>query len=651
MRLLCCVATAGTVISSALAYCEAAEPKVRPERPRVFLRAKSWDGPSIEQIKTWLDRDEYKLVLKKFASPGNPQTINFALMYLLKGDEAAGKAAIERLKQYQADTSESPSYTGIVAERAAAVYDWLHDHPAMTPEVRKSIAAELERAGDDYYKSLKAGGPSTPFYSRVAGAMAGLTAIGLALHGDSPKADEYVRFAADYLKTKNGTIREVEDGAAGGASYAYHHMFTDLGNIVGAWRSATDWDAAAWIKENQGNWLERQVLFQMWMTYPNRQFVKEGDVWGVDQPDASKFTQGFDVVTGITRNGFGRTWADEHFKHWGERFLHPEFVWEYAVFNNPDIPAKPLSGLPRTEVFSPKLHGYVCWRSAWAPDSTIIHFKCGETVDHHGTYDQGKFIIYRQTPLAIKNGAYIGYKTPHHMYYKSPWSANCVVFTGPNWDGMQPKIDFDGTPSWAEWKAERDKTIKHPQTGILQATEANDKFARAIGDLSGSCPPGTKWTRELVFLGYKYLIVVDRVKAAKDIQHRWTLHTINQPKIDRALATADNGPSRLFCKTLLPAAAKLTLVGGEGHEYDYNGKNRLPDKKPAVGGPESQMGAWRLDVTPADGDAETLYVHVLYPTETKTEKMPESSLTQADGRLLVTVGDLTHAFTAPSGGR
>jgi len=35
-------------------------PKVREERPRLFVRAKAWDGPSVEKIKTWMDRPEYK---------------------------------------------------------------------------------------------------------------------------------------------------------------------------------------------------------------------------------------------------------------------------------------------------------------------------------------------------------------------------------------------------------------------------------------------------------------------------------------------------------------------------------------------------------------------------------------------------------------
>lgn len=653
MKSPCLIATVGLVVMSWLAIASASEPKVRPERPRLFLRAGKWDGPSVEQIKSWVNREDYKLVLRKLASPSYPQAINFALLYMLTGDEAAGKSAVARLKGFRFSSSESPSYTGIQVQCAAAVYDWLHDHPDMTGEVRQAIAAELERAADSYYKSLKSGGPSTPFYSRVGGAIGGLTAAALALHGDSPKAEEYVRFAAEYLKTKKGTVRQMEDGAAGGASYAFHHMFTDLANTVAAWRSASDWDAAAWIKENQDNWLERQLLFQIWMTYPNGHFVKEGDVWGVDLDDGSKFRMGADGVTSITKNGFGQTWGQQHRQRHGERFIHPIHVWQYAVFYNPDIPARPLAELPRAEVFSPKLHGYVCWRSSWELDATIIHFRCGETVDHHATYDQGKFIIFRQTPLAIKNGAYIGYKTPHHMYYKSPWSANCVVFAGPNWDGMQPHINFHGKPSWEEWKAHRDKTVNRPPTGVLLATEANDRLARASGDLSGSCPPGTTWKRELLFLDYKYLIVVDRVKAGQDINHRWTLHTTNQPRIDGTLAVADNGPSRLFCRTLLPANARLELVGGEGRLFDYNGKSRMPVDKggkpytPKIG-PNSQLGQWRLDVTPGDGASETLYVHVLFPTEIQTEAMPACSAAVDGGNIIVKVGDLTHTFAAPA---
>ena len=184
-------------------------PTVRPERPRVFLRAKAWDGPSIEKIRRWMKLPEYRQRAKKL----HRTAIGNALLYLLTDDKAAGKRAVEGLKRFRIGGS-SPSYSGIEAQKCAALYDWLHDHPDLDPESRAKIIAHLEHWGDYYLRYLKSGGP-TPFYSRISGAIAGLTAIGLSLHGDSPKADKYVRYAAYYLKNKIGTIRQVEDGATG----------------------------------------------------------------------------------------------------------------------------------------------------------------------------------------------------------------------------------------------------------------------------------------------------------------------------------------------------------------------------------------------------------------------------------------------------
>lgn len=629
---------------------EGPAPAVRKERPRVFLRAKAWDGPSLEKIRGWMKRAEYQRRAKKLPRT----TIGLALLYMLNDDKAAGKKAVARFNRARISGS-SPSYSGIEAQKAAALYDWLHDHPDFDKASRERKRKHLEQWGDRFIRYLKGGG-ATPFYSRISGAIAGLTAIGLSLHGDSPKADEYVRYAADYLRTRIGTIREVEDGATCGGCYGYHHEFTDLANLVGAWRSATDWDAALWIRRHQGNWLERQLLFQIWNTHPNGCFVQDGDIWAGKPNDVSQYRMQIDAVTGMYRNGFGRTWADVMARRWPNwegrpSDYHFQYIWEFFVFNDPEVPSRALAELGRTAVFSPRLHGIVCWRDSWRPDAIIIHFKCGETVDHHATYDQGRFVIYRLVPLAIKNGAYIGgYRRSHHRYYKSVWSANCVIFTGPGYHGEQPRIDFDGTPSWSQWLAARNRRVRRPPTGVLLATEANDRFARALGDFSGSTRGGSLWTRELVFLGYRYLIVLDRVRLGTGLtRHRWTLHTVNEPRVTGPLAVADNGPGRLFCRTLLPANPKLTKVGGPGHEFDYDGKNHWPRgyKKGTPFPPRLQMGAWRLDVEPADGAKECTYLHVLYPTDTKTAAMPPCSVEKQGERLVVKVGDLSHTFEPP----
>ncbi|MFW6159301.1 MAG: hypothetical protein ACOC8E_08090 [Planctomycetota bacterium] len=682
-------------------------PTVRKEHPRIFIRAKAWDGPSVEKVKSWMDRPEYQAKIKKVREKlegGGKKNMKLATLWLFAEDVEAGRKLLDRYMS-QRTSGHTPSYWGIVDQRMAACYDWLYDHPDFTDEMKKNRRHYLNlrcQANMGYLKRHK----ENPFYSRFSGCLGALTACALAIADEHPRGKEYLKFAYDCLREEMGTIRQAEDGATGGGSYAYMHEFTDLANAVACWRSATDWDAADWIQEKQGDWAERQALYQIWMTYPNGRFVKDGDTWGRDTKDYQQYRMSLDAVTNMYRLGVGRTHADRIDERYGVLDIHNIYMWEWFVFNDPEVPARPYSTLGRAQVFSPKLHGMVCWRSGWDDDATIVHFRAGESPDTHGTADQGKFILFKRRPLAIKNGDYMGWKSQVHRYYRTPWSANCVVFNRTEGDWKHRTINFpkfsynshnphwpNGMFSWEEWKELRRKSMHSgrkdgspwspPPMGKLIEHEANEKYARAVADLTrhkrlvNGKDAGAlwEWTRELVFLGYKYLIVLDRVKPSKGIEHRWTVHTTFEPKVDGTIATADNGPARLFCKTLLPEKPVIEKVGGPGHECDWNGKNALPngwnsiikdkdgnlaytyipkgEKEPAVRvlGPQSQMGAWRLDVRPADPGSECVYLHVLFPTDTKTRRMPPCSARRDGEKLVVRVGDLDYVFPDVPGSR
>lgn len=617
--------------------------KVRAERPRLFLRGTRWDGPSLEDIRTWLSRPEYSRRVEKLKSRDAGQ----ALFWLLTGDAASGQKALEANAGFRISNEASPTYRGESAMQAAILYDWLRKHPGLDEATRLQRRADMEKHADAFIKLLSEADAPTPFYCRVSGSLAALVTIGIALQGDSPKADGYLDFAARFLREKIGTIRQVEDGASADGFYGYYHEFTHLALIAAAWRSATDWDAARWIAEQQGDWLRRQMLFQMRMTYPNGGFVLDGDMSEGDR-DREQYRRQIDAVTGMYRNGFGRTWADMMQRRWpvmdgSPTDYHREYVWAFFVFNRPDVPALPLEEMPKCELFSRNLHGLVSWRDSWEDDATIINFKCGDTVSHHGTYDQGKFIIFKRVPLAIKDGGYFGYLTPKHWYYKSAWSANVVIFDHPQTHGYQPRVDMDGPQAWTEWKAARDRQFPHPMTGTITAYEANERFARVVGDLSGSTyPTGSTWTRELVFLGYKYLLVLDQVKPGPDVKTRWLLHSVNLAKLDpdKSLAVIDNGESRLFCKALLPEKAKLINVG-------------QPDKMWIHKTAKGELLSWdvqrgqsvgRLDVVPPDASAECIYLHVLFPTDVSVTEMPACSMKTKGRSLAVTVGGMEHVF-------
>jgi hypothetical protein len=193
----------------------------------------------------------------------------------------------------------------------------------------------------------------------------------------------------------------------------------------------------------------------------------------------------------------------------------------------------------------------------------------------------------------------------------------------------------------------------HPVSGVLVTSESNEKFARAVGDLSGSTfPDNSKWIRELVFLGYKYVVVLDRVKPGPDVKTRWILQSITEPVIDaeKKLVTVDNGKGRLFCQTLLPDGAKIEKVGGDGKGFvhkNQKGDDVVWDYYP--GKPEQMLGRGRFDVVPADPGAECVYLHVLYPTDAGTAAMPACSVTKKGEDLTVKAGDLEYTFRSKEG--
>jgi len=620
-------------------------PKVRKERPRLFLRAKAWEGPSVQKIKSWMKRREYASNAGRLTGKGFPD----ALRYLALGDQAAGKRAVAYLKSLKVPSRkprESPSYTGLETTLRAATYDWLRNHPDFDEASRKAVVAHFEWWGDYFHKYLPG---CVPFYSRNSGATAGLTACALALHGDSPKADRWLAKAQQYLVNYLGTIRQAEDGATGGGTYGTVHQFIDCANAAAMWRSATDWDAAKWIKEHQNNWLERQMLFQIWFTYPNGWFWKEGDIWTGNHRD--KHEHGIQVVavSNMYRNGVGMTHSDAINRRYGG-VAGAYFRWRVAMwylYNDPEIKREPYEKLGKGEFFSPGLHCFGSWRSSWEKDATCVIWKMGDNADHHGTWDTGKFSIFKSAPLAIKNGYYKGYKSSKHYYYKCPWSANVVIFDGKNGGWQRGMPDLDRYNSWRSWKKKRD-SLKHPVAGKVLKHEVKPEYARMVADLSGSTyPTKSKWQREMVFLGYKYLLVLDRAVPGPGTKTRWLLQSIKLPKLDAAnmLATVDNGKARLLVKTLLPEKAKMVKVGdGKGIWFHKDRRGKPKSFGPRKGKPEQMLGVGRFDVVPANETAPCVYLHVLYPTTTATSAMPPCSVAKSGADLVVKVGNLSYTF-------
>jgi len=586
-------ATGGDVSGGALGF------KVRPERPRIWVRKDLWSGPSIPKLKKWFKLPEYQ---KRGIAKQR------MLQYLVNGDAAKGKEAVAWVCKYRIGGG-SPSYTGAQAQRLAAGYDWVRDHPDFTEDKRKAVVAHLEKWGDNYLKYVTGGGAPI-YYARYPGAIGGLCLIGLALHGDSPKAEKYI--AGGYKAIlEYGLARQYEDGATAGGTYSIYHAFPALARAVFAFESATDAELAKTIKEKQGNWLERQLLWQIWSTLPNGYFVKEGDLW--QQPDSRQTRMQIDSLTHLFQQPYGRAHADLMYKRWRTRDYHSSYVWEFFVFNNPEIRPKPLEGLGRAELFGRDCHGYVIFRDGWDVGNTHILFRCGEGLDVHSNRGAGSIDIYRHRSLAQRaNKDYPKDGKDDRIQF-----CNAMVFNNHDHKKTEMKTDI---PLDFEGFMKRKKRRNVELAGILDY-EVKKEYARVKGDISAAVRQDCRsWTRELVYLGYQYLLVLDRVET-KDMPviQKWQMHFVGETKVEGKLASTVVGKGRIFCRTLLP---KDAVISGE------------------------KVGKWyRHMVSPRDDkQRHSVFLHVLFPTEATTAKMPKCSVKKVGNGYVVKVGSLRYTF-------
>lgn len=614
---------------------------VRADRPRVFLRRDNrdgWTGPSVEKLRANWRRADYQRPERKDKLPRTH--IGQTLLWLITGDELAGLDATSLAADMVAGgmtraRGSTPSYAGISIQRVAAIYDWLHDHGDLDPVSRRLIRDHLQACADEFYNGWLRKNSSTVFYSRRWGCLGSVGVTSLALFGESPAARDMLGYTIRQFRGPNGlgSIRQAEDGGAGGATYSLHHAFTDNANLVAAIGSATDFNAAESIAKTQGDWLRKQMYFQMYFTYPDGTFFRDADVWA-GATDRDQYRMQIDTVTGLYRDGIGRTYADRMEKRYPAYFpsdYHTEFVWQFFVFNEPAVTPELMSKLPRAAVFGKDIEGYVFWRSSWDDDATIVSIHAGDQLDMHCGADAGKFVLFKGKTLAGKNGAYVGYGSALHSYYCSARSANVVVFdNGKNGGGQTCYRDrAGGVGNYAEFQKAR--APLGPPTGKILLHEADDKQARLVIDLGGSTPDkGTanKWIRELVFLDYTYLLVLDRVTPAAGTRCSWLLNADVEPAIDGSAIRIETSAGRLIGQMLLPEKPALKKLGGKG-------------------APVVMRDQWTVEVTGSDpAAAGQVFLAVLLPIEAKADagKGPDCSVQNKDGELTVKVGPRSYTF-------
>ncbi|MBL7185816.1 MAG: heparinase II/III family protein [Phycisphaerae bacterium] len=274
--------------------------------------------------------------------------------------------------------------------------------------------------------------------------------------------------------------------------------------------------------------------------------------------------------------------------------------------------------------------GQIFMRSGTGKDDTYCLFSCGGTLTQHRHYDALNFVIYHRGFLALDSGTrYREFENGQHLanYFAQTVAHNCVVIHQP------------GEPAARYWggKVLGNHGGQHKQLGsVVKAFETNGEYVYVAGDATRCYQHGARdglgekcrlVTRQLLFLIPNHFVIFDRVEAT-DASYRkdWLIHTADAPKVSGKIIRADHDDGRLFCRTLLPADATLTSVGGPGNEFRAAGRNWDIVSDGLKGESLALMGQWRVDVTPGSARKSDVFLHVIQVGDRQLEAMDQVQL-------------------------
>ena len=526
----------------------------------------------------------------------------------------------------------------------AVAYDWLYDQWS---EAERAALRDKLADGSRYIIHLIRSDRLSPYNVYLYNSpLQGLMAMSLALYRDDARGEPAMRFLHDMWKNRTLPVWRQIMGKNGGWHEGGEYVAIGIGQAVyqmpAMWRSATGEDL---FKTEPG--IRGFMDFILYRLRPDGTHYRIGDAsfseriagdllpLALEYRDAAAYS-----LRPVSAKPTPTAWP------WGP-------LTDASLYNPEAIKSRPKSKLMDGI-------GIIVSRSGWEPDATYVTFKAGDNFWSHSHLDQGSFTIFKGGPLAIDSGFYgPQYGADHHMNYTYQAIAhNTVTVTDPDDNvplrtkkGEKRFIANDGGQrrvgsGWgvepapmdlAEWTAKRE--IYH--TGKIEQYTERDGLVAAVADLTpaytnafsgrGTFSHRTqrveRFRRTFIHDQINDVIVIyDQVKTTRaDFRTRWLLHSTHAP------LTAPSGftlrtpgdeklgrrEGQLQGSVLLPEQANITAIGGKGFEYFVDGKNYDENGKlnqAAQNKGDKDVGAWRIEVSPATAGPDHRFLIVLAPT-------------------------------------
>ncbi len=276
---------------------------------------------------------------------------------------------------------------------------------------------------------------------------------------------------------------------------------------------------------------------------------------------------------------------DEHVE-WLVRACGNEPVsWlDEILYHDLKLKARRPDDLPCARAFPGT--GLAVMRSGWDAGAVWTCVRWADFFDIHMHNDVASFVLYCRSPLVPDGGLAWEGSFNQANYYSTAVAHNTLLVRDPAHkpalrDGgqfPQPKRTWTFAVGRDAWVYNQD-TFKR---GDLLAFESKPLYDYCAGDGAKAYRPEEikEFYRQTVFLRDGVLVIFDRVESPRpEIEKRWAMHLVGEPKIDGKLLNAEvrghiedydghlavstgKDGAIVRCHTLLPADPVVRRIGG-----------------------------------------------------------------------------------------
>ena len=474
----------------------------------------------------------------------------------------------------------------------ALAYDWLHDLPGMTPELRAHavdrLSAWTKWFSDNGYNRDQ---PIANYYVGWFGAVA---FSGIAVDGDDPRSEDFSRQAQ---RLYGAEIVPAYNRKLSGGDFPEGWQYGDLvGAVLAIFADAESPYAEGPSPLDDLAWLRQVVDYRAHALWPDGKHTFDTGDWS-EKPAVAPAHTLLALATvlrpGDVRQGHARWLAGL------AEDPHEEWRWLAALGDDPSRTTEdPRRGATS---YLARGTGVVTARTDWSPRAAWFALASAPSLSDHQHLDAGHFEVVRGADaLFVDAGGYGSYSSLSH---------NVIV--------VDDKKENDNyAPNQGTWS----------DTAQIARFEDAGSFVYALADYTSAFNPAgypgdhaqrsvARAEREVVFsrtpvdgiAASARVVVYDRITVTKpSYAVTFLLHGGSLPEVRGNTVHIATGTSEALATTLLPSGAMPALVReptelGDGPYY----ANEPPEGTESV----------RVEIRSPSGDRERRFLHAIVVTE------------------------------------